>query len=116
VGITPGWSLAFIGSATARGGPTWLRGQCRGTFDNETRRKPLAKEAGAVLLWSLIGSSFRINHLRYTRDARHGLRPRSWLVSVSRVAAAAPAASLCAGHVQQLEGESPSANLMEVKA
>jgi len=36
--------------------------------------------------------------------------------SISRVAAAAPAASLCAGHVQQLEGESPSANLMEVKA
>jgi hypothetical protein len=30
--------------------------------------------------------------------------------------AAAPAASLCAGHVQQLGGESPLANLMEVKA
>ena len=30
--------------------------------------------------------------------------------------AAAPAASLCAGHVQQLGGASPPANLMEVKA
>ena len=30
--------------------------------------------------------------------------------------AAAPAASLCAGHAQQLGGESPLANLMEVKA
>jgi hypothetical protein len=29
--------------------------------------------------------------------------------------AAAPAASLCAGHVQQLRGESPLPNLMEVK-
>jgi len=28
---------------------------------------------------------------------------------------AAPAASLCAGHAQQLGGESPPANLMEVK-
>ena len=34
----------------------------------------------------------------------------------SRVASAAPAASLCAGHVQQLGGASPPANLMEVKA
>jgi hypothetical protein len=33
-----------------------------------------------------------------------------------RVASAAPAASLCAGHVQQLGGESPLPNLMEVKA
>ncbi len=33
-----------------------------------------------------------------------------------REASAAPAASLCAGHAQQLGGESPLANLMEVKA
>jgi hypothetical protein len=33
-----------------------------------------------------------------------------------RAAVAAPAASLCAGHAQQLGGESPPANLMEVKA
>ncbi len=31
------------------------------------------------------------------------------------VASAAPAASLCAGHAQQLGGESPSADLMEVR-
>src|SRR5208337_1479826 len=31
------------------------------------------------------------------------------------VAAAAPAALLCAGHAQQLGGESPPANLMEVR-
>ena len=31
------------------------------------------------------------------------------------VASAAPAASLCAGHAQQLGGESPLPNLMEVK-
>jgi hypothetical protein len=33
----------------------------------------------------------------------------------TRVASAAPAASLCAGHAQQLGGESPLSNLMEVK-
>jgi hypothetical protein len=33
-----------------------------------------------------------------------------------RVASAAPAASLCAGHAQSFGGESPLANLMEVKA
>jgi hypothetical protein len=76
----------------------------------------VAKKAGAVLLWSYYCAPFRINYLRGTLKSRHGLRPRSWLESVSRVAAAAPAASLCAGHVQQLEGGSPSANLMEVKA
>ena len=32
-----------------------------------------------------------------------------------RVASAARAASLCAGHAQQLGGESPPPNLMEVK-
>jgi len=32
------------------------------------------------------------------------------------LASAAPAASLCAGHVQQFGGASPPANLMEVKA
>jgi len=31
-------------------------------------------------------------------------------------ASAAPAALLCAGHAQQFGGESPPANLMEVKA
>jgi hypothetical protein len=35
--------------------------------------------------------------------------------SVAREASAAPAASLCAGHAQQLGGESPPPNLMEVK-
>ena len=34
----------------------------------------------------------------------------------TRVASAARAASLCAGHAQQFGGESPPANLMEVKA
>ena len=34
----------------------------------------------------------------------------------ARAASAAPAASLCAGHAQQLGGVSPPANLMEVKA
>jgi len=33
----------------------------------------------------------------------------------ARVASAAPAASLCAGHARQLGGESPLTNLMEVK-
>jgi hypothetical protein len=33
-----------------------------------------------------------------------------------REASAASAAPLCAGHAQQLGGESPPANLMEVKA
>jgi hypothetical protein len=41
--------------------------------------------------------------------------PQPSVVS-SRVASAAPAALLCAGHVQQLGGASPPANLMEVKA
>ena len=41
---------------------------------------------------------------------------RESLDQQARVASAARAASLCAGHVQQLGGESPSANLMEVKA
>jgi hypothetical protein len=36
--------------------------------------------------------------------------------SIAREASAAQAASLCAGHGQQLGGESPLANLMEVKA
>ena len=36
--------------------------------------------------------------------------------SIAREASAARAASLCAGHAQQLGGESPLANLMEVKA
>ena len=35
--------------------------------------------------------------------------------SIAREASAAPAASLCAGHVQQLGGASPLPNLMEVK-
>jgi hypothetical protein len=34
----------------------------------------------------------------------------------ARVASAAQAAQLCAGHAQQFGGESPPANLMEVKA
>jgi hypothetical protein len=34
---------------------------------------------------------------------------------ISRAASAAPAASLCAGHAQQLGGESPLADLMEVR-
>ena len=38
---------------------------------------------------------------------------RSWLRAAS---AALQAASLCAGHAQQFGGESPPANLMEVKA
>jgi hypothetical protein len=37
-------------------------------------------------------------------------------VAATRVASAARAASLCAGHAQQLGGASPPANLMEVKA
>ena len=44
----------------------------------------------------------------------HDRRPSR--ASIPRVASAAPAASLCAGHVQQLGGGSPPANLMEVKA
>jgi len=36
--------------------------------------------------------------------------------TAAREASAAPAASLCAGHAQQLGGESPLANLMGVKA
>jgi hypothetical protein len=35
--------------------------------------------------------------------------------SIARVASAAPAASLCAGHVQQLGGASPLSDLMEVR-
>jgi len=35
--------------------------------------------------------------------------------TLSREASAAPAASLCAGHAQQLGGGSPPPNLMEVK-
>jgi hypothetical protein len=42
-------------------------------------------------------------------------RPRESLDQRARVASAAPAASLCAGHGQQLGGESPPPNLMEVK-
>ncbi len=41
--------------------------------------------------------------------------PHTWRM-ISRAASAAPAASLCAGHAQQLGGESPPANQMEVKA
>src|ERR1019366_5444378 len=37
------------------------------------------------------------------------------LVSIHAVASAARAASLCAGHAQQLGGESPLADLMEVR-
>ena len=41
---------------------------------------------------------------------------RGYQTMTGREASAARAASLCAGHVQQLGGESPPANLMEVKA
>jgi hypothetical protein len=37
------------------------------------------------------------------------------VLSIAREASAAPAASLCAGHVQQPGGASPLPNLMEVK-
>jgi hypothetical protein len=40
---------------------------------------------------------------------RHDLR------SIAREASAAPAATLCAGHVQQLGGANPLPDLMEVK-
>ena len=42
--------------------------------------------------------------------------PYAILEHQARVASAARAASLCAGHAQQLGGASPPANLMEVKA
>jgi hypothetical protein len=37
------------------------------------------------------------------------------VLSIAREASAAPAATLCAGHDQQLGGASPLPNLMEVK-
>ena len=49
-----------------------------------------------------------------THTLRH--RRRKCPTYRSRVASAARAASLCAGHAQQFGGESPLANLMEVKA
>jgi hypothetical protein len=43
------------------------------------------------------------------------IRQATTAPGTSRVASAARAASLCAGHVQQLGGANPLPNLMEVK-
>ena len=50
-----------------------------------------------------------------TGESRTVMGGADTALTISRVASAAPAASSCAGHVQQLGGESPLPNLMEVK-
>jgi hypothetical protein len=42
------WSLALIGNASERKLRVWGKMSCRGVFDKETRRKPLAFAADAV--------------------------------------------------------------------
>jgi len=56
----------------------------------------------------------RADHRTYINQKQAS--SKATLHAYAREASAAPAASLCAGHAQQLGGESPLANLMEVKA
>src|SRR6266702_5600295 len=53
----------------------------------------------------------RVSYAKNDKEATR--RPR--LDCTNAAASAAPAASLCAGHVQQLGGESPLPELMEVR-
>jgi len=56
-----------------------------------------------------------LQELEKKRKSQFKAPPWHDMLSLARVASAAPAASLCAGHVQQLGGASPLPNLMEVK-
>ena len=56
------------------------------------------------------------SYAEFSPEARKSLRRSEAGSRSQRVASAAQAARLCAGHAQQLGGESPPANLMEVKA
>jgi hypothetical protein len=78
--------------------------------------------AADAVLWDLNRLSLVIDRIHSscqneakTNRASHSipLRHDGW--SVAREASAAPAASLYAGHVQQLGGANPLPNLMEVK-
>jgi hypothetical protein len=51
----------------------------------------------------------------YSFEAPADRKEADWHSHSSNKFNAAPAASLCAGHAQQLGGESPLPNLMEVK-
>jgi len=51
----------------------------------------------------------------FSAPSKQANSTREVRVPCTRVASAARAASLCAGHAQQLGGESPLPNLMEVK-
>ncbi len=53
--------------------------------------------------------------VKTTQLGPHSSETVQTLASIHAVASAARAASLCAGHAQQLGGESPLADLMEVR-
>jgi hypothetical protein len=53
--------------------------------------------------------------LHQTPSETRGFQQRCQPALKTREASAASAAQLCAGHAQQLGGESPLPNLMEVK-
>jgi len=77
------------------------------------REMRLAMEFEWVFFRLLFGAKRECRHFQVCGEERQ-IPPHTWRI-ISRAASAAPAASLCAGHAQQLGGESPLAELMEVR-
>src|SRR6266581_462469 len=73
------------------------------------REMRLAMEFEWVFFRLLFGAKRQRRRFQGCRKERQ-IPPHTWRI-ISRAASAAPAASLCAGHAQQLEGESPLADL-----